>query len=175
MILLEVTSLHITIAAVFATFIVIVWLLAEFKGMKDEIKERLGINNEVIKLKLQAYERLTVFAERAGLKNLVSREAELLQNNSAASLHQAMVNALKTEYEYNTSQQLYVSTPVWNAVTKLRDQNIYVLNQLAATLPGNASAFELSKIVLEYTMTEKAELNTVVLDALKYEAKHLLQ
>lgn len=175
MILLEVTSLHITIAAVFATFIVIVWLLAEFKGMKDEIKERLGINNEVIKLKLQAYERLTVFAERAGLKNLVSREAELLQNNSAASLHLAMVNALKTEYEYNSSQQLYVSTPVWNAVTKLRDQNIYVLNQLAATLPADASAYELSKIILEYSMTEKAELNNVVLDALKYEAKHLLQ
>ena len=175
MFLLEVTAVHIAIAAAFSFFIAIAWLLAEFKGMKDEIKERLGINNDAIKLKLQAYERLTVFAERASLKNLVSRETELLQNNSAASLHQAMVAALKTEYEYNTSQQLYVSTPVWIAIGKLKDQNIYIINQLAATLPHTASAYELSKIVLEYSMTEKAELNTIVLDAIKYEAKHLLK
>ncbi|MEO6404622.1 MAG: hypothetical protein ABIY51_14690 [Ferruginibacter sp.] len=175
MVLLEVTTLHIAIAAAFAAFIAIAWLLAEFKGMKDEIKERLGINNDTIKLRLQAYERLTVYAERSGLKNLVSREAELLQNNSAASLHQAMVAALKSEYDYNASQQIYISTQVWNAVTKLRDQNIYVLNQLAATLPQNASAYELSKVILEYSMTEKAELNTLVLDALKYEVKALLK
>ena len=32
-------------------FIAIAWLLAEFRGMKDEIRERLGINNETIKVK----------------------------------------------------------------------------------------------------------------------------
>ena len=29
--------------------------------MKEQIKERMGINNETIKMRLQALERLTVF------------------------------------------------------------------------------------------------------------------
>ena len=71
--LLEIVFQDIQIAFMFVFFIAIAWLLAEFKGMKDEMKERFGINNETLKLQLQAYERLTVFADRASLKNLISR------------------------------------------------------------------------------------------------------
>ena len=60
-------------------------LLFEFRRMKEQIKERMDINNEGLKLKLQALERLTVFAERAGLKNLIGR-VETMQM-SAAGLH----------------------------------------------------------------------------------------
>jgi hypothetical protein len=171
MVLLEVTVFYLVVAGIFMFFIAIAWLLAEFKGMKDEIRERLGINNETLKLRLQAYERLTVFAERAGLKNLVSRSSINAFGESAATMHARMIDEIKEEFEYNVSQQIYVSKEVWNAVTKLKDQNIYIINQLAATLPHQAGSLELSKRILEYSMTEKAELNTIVLDALQYEAK----
>jgi hypothetical protein len=174
MFLLEVTAVGIATAATFLAFIVIAWLLAEFKGMKDEIRDRLGINNEALKLRLQAYERLTVFAERAGLKNLVSRISVENFGESAATLHSAMVEALKSEYEYNVSQQIYVSKEVWTALTKLKDQNIYIINQLAGTLPNTASSMDLSKIILEYTMTKNAELNTIVLEALNFESKKVI-
>jgi hypothetical protein len=173
MYLLAVTVFHLMMAGIFVFFIAIAWLLAEFKGMKDEIRERLGINNETLKLRLQAYERLTLFAERASLKNLVSRSAAQSLGESASAMHNRMVGELKTEYEYNVSQQIYVSKEVWNAVTKLKDQNIFIINQLAAVLPHQASSHELSKSILEYSMTEKAELNTIVLDALQYEAKKI--
>ena len=166
-------QLSITIAATFMAFIVLAWLLAEFKGMKDEIKERLGINNETIKLRLQAYERLTLYASRAGLKNLVSNAT--YQDQSAGGLHSDLIEQLKSEYDYNTTQQIYVSKEVWNAVTKLKDQNIYIINQIAGILPKNASAMDLSKSLLEYTMTDKAELNLIVLEALSFEAKKLLK
>ncbi|MBC7868481.1 MAG: hypothetical protein H7X88_13180 [Gloeobacteraceae cyanobacterium ES-bin-316] len=169
--ILAVTVFHLVFAGIFMFFIAIAWLLAEFKGMKDEIRERMGIQNETLKLRLQAYERLTVFAERAGLKNLVSRSATNAFGESAGSMHSAMVEEIKAEFDYNVSQQIYVSKEVWNAVTKLKDQNIYIINQLAATLPHQASSLELSKTILEYSMTEKAELNMIVLDALQYEAK----
>lgn len=174
MYLLEVTVYNLVFAGIFMFFIAIAWLLAEFKGMKDDIRERLGINNETIKLRLQAYERLTLFAERASLKNLVGRTAAELNGESAGTLHHKMVNELNSEYEYNVSQQIYVSKEVWNAVTKLKDQNIYIINQLAAALPNNAGGLQLSKSILEYSMTEKADLSTIVLDALQFEAKKLL-
>jgi hypothetical protein len=173
MYLLEVTAADIQIAGTFMFLIAIAWLLAEFKGMKDELKERLGINNETIKLKLQAYERLTLYAERAGLKNLVARlHAE---DMNAAQMQLNLLQTLNSEYEYNVSQQIYVSPEMWKAVTKLRDQNIFIINQIAATLPNTASATDLSKALLEYSMNNNAEINKIVLEALQYEAQKILK
>ena len=104
MYLLEVTAADIQIAGTFMFFIAIAWLLAEFKGMKDEMRERLGINNETIKLRLQAYERLTVYAERSGLKNLVSRLH--IENLSARELQITVIQTLNSEYEYNEPTNL---------------------------------------------------------------------
>ncbi|MGC4103906.1 DUF7935 family protein [Ferruginibacter sp.] len=173
MYLLEVTGTDIQIAGTFMFFIAIAWLLAEFKGMKDELKERLGMNNDTIKLRLQAYERLTLYAERAGLKNLVSRLHS--EDTSARQMQMELLQTLNSEYEYNVSQQIYVSPEMWKAITKLRDQNIFIINQIAAALPANASAMDLSKSLLEYSMTNNAELNKIVLDALKYEADKILK
>ena len=172
MILLEFKFQYVEVAVMFIYFVVIGILLFEFRNMKELIKERLDINNEGLKLKLQALERLTVFSERAGLKNMIGR-IESMQT-SAASLHVNLVNMLKSEYEYNLSQQIYVSPEVWSAVTRLKDQNIYIINQLASTLPHEAIAMDLGKRVLDYSMANNAELNVIVLDALQYEAKKVL-
>ena len=70
MYLLEVTAADVQIAGTFLFFIVIAWLLAEFNGMKEAIRERLGINNETIKLKLQATKGLRYMPKEPGLKIL---------------------------------------------------------------------------------------------------------
>jgi hypothetical protein len=127
-------------------FIAIAWLLAEFKGMKDELRERMGINNEVIKLKLQALERFTLYAERSSLKNLISRTPAA--GMTVVSLQLSLLETLRTEYEYNVSQQIYVDPKMWEAIGNLKDQNSFIINQLAATLPSDANGFELSKRIL---------------------------
>ncbi len=173
MYLLEVTAADVQIGATFMFFIVVAWLLAEFNGMKEAIRERLGINNETIKLKLQAYERLTLYAERAGLKNLVSRT--YAEQMTARDMQLTLLDTLKSEYEYNVTQQIYVSAEMWKAITKLKDQNIFVINQVAAALPVTASAMELSKSLLEYSMTSNADISKIVLEALQYEAQKILK
>ncbi len=157
----------------FISVIAFIWLLIEFKGMKEAIKEKMGINNETVKLQLQAYERLSVFAERNGLKSLVNRLQQ--GGESAAILHGAMIDSLKSEYDYNVSQQIYVTPEIWNAITKLRDQNVYVINQLAAGLQPGATCLDLAKRMIEYSLSPNAELNVIVLDAIQFEAKKLLK
>lgn len=163
---------NIILGAIFMFFISIAWLLAEFKGMKDEMKERFGINNETLKLRLQAYERLTLFAERSSLKNLVSRIVS--GGMTVVDLQLALLETIRTEYEYNVSQQIYLSPEMWKAIGNLKEQNIFIINQLAATLPTQGLAIELSKRILEYVASTNSELNTVVLSALQFEAKKLL-
>ncbi len=172
MYLLDVDATGIQIAGTFMFFIAIAWLLAEFKGMKDEIRERLGINNETIKLRLQAYERLTLYTERAALKNLVVRMHT--ENTSARDFQLALMQTLNSEYEYNVSQQIYVSPELWKAITKLRDQNIFIINQVAGTLPVSATSLDLSRALLDYASNTNAEISKIVLDALQYEAKKIL-
>ena len=160
-------------ALAFISMIAFVWLLVEFNGMKEKIKEKLGVNDEGMKLQLQAYERITVYIDRNGLKNLVNRLQQ--GGETAAMIHSAMIDSLKSEYDYNVSQQIYINPDVWNAVTKMKDQNIYVINQLAAGLPPGATGLDLSKRVIEFSMTPNAELSGVVLDAIQFEAKKILK
>lgn len=151
----------------------LVWLLSEFSGMKASIKERTGINNETIKLRLQAYERLTLLAERISLNNLISRLPHA--GISAKQMQHALVDAIKTEYEYNISQQVYVSPEAWRAVHNLKEQNIYIVNQLTVTLPFQASAMDLNKQIIDYLMSNpKASLHVIVLEALNFEAKKIM-
>ena len=63
---------------------------------------------------------------------------------------------------------------MWKAIGNLKEQNIFIINQIAATLPSQANAIELSKRILEYVASTNAELNTVVLSALQFEAKKIL-
>ena len=163
---------NIIFGAIFMFFIAIAWLLAEFKGMKDNISERLGINNEVIKLKLQALERFTLYAERSSLKNLVSRTSAA--GITVVDLQLSLLETLRSEYEYNVTQQIYISPKMWQAIGNLKDQNTFIINQLAATLPPDANGIELSKRILEYVASTESELNTTVLSALQFEAKRLL-
>ena len=138
--------------------------------LKDFLKKA---NPENKRLQLQAYERLAVFAERAGLKNLITGSD--VHGQSAAIMHGVLTENLKSEYDYNVSQQIYVSKEIWDAVTKLKDQNIYIINQLAAMLPTQANSLDLSKRILEYSMSQNSELNTIVLDAIQHEAKNVMK
>ncbi|MEO6540720.1 MAG: hypothetical protein ABIN74_07015 [Ferruginibacter sp.] len=163
---------NIILGAIFMFFIAIAWLLAEFKGMKDNIMERMGINNEVIKLKLQALERFTLYAERSSLKNLISRTSAA--GMTVVDLQLSLLDSLRSEYEYNVTQQIYIDPKMWKAIGNLKDQNTFIINQLAATLPSDANGIELSKRILEYVASTESELNTTVLNALQFEAKRLL-
>ncbi len=164
-----------TIAIVLLAVILLalVWLITEFSGMKASIKERTGINNETIKLRLQAYERLTLLAERIALQNLISKIPHA--GVTAKQMQHALVDAIKTEYEYNISQQVYVSPEAWRAVHNLKEQNIYIVNQLTTTLPFQASAMDLNKQIIDYLMNNpKASLHIIVLEALNFEAKKIM-
>ena len=150
----------------------VILLLFELKNFSKELKATSKKNDEGDRLKLQALERLTLYAERSGLKNLVERIINL--NMSAADFHYALTENLKAEYEYNLSQQIYITPEVWHAITRLKDQNIYIVNHITSNLPPEATATDLAKLIIEYSMTPNAEMNVLVLDALQFEAKKIL-
>ena len=126
-----------------------------------------------VPLQLQAYERLVVLCERIAIPNLISRVNHPLAN--ANEMQALMIENIKQEFEYNASQQIYVSKVAWDAVRNLRDQSILIINQVATVLPADAQANDLNKQLLQVMMDHQdAALHTIVLDALSYEAKRLM-
>lgn len=125
-------------------------------------------------LQLQAYERLVMLAERIALPNLVSRISQ--SGMSAKEMQLLLLESIKQEYEYNATQQIYVSPVAWEAIKNLKEQNMLIVNQVASTLPTDATGFELNKRLLEYTMTQKkGTMHNIVLEALNYEAKKIMK
>ena len=154
-------------------FLVVIWMITDLSSLKRDIKEKNVTNPETLKLRLQAYERLTLLAERISLQNLLSRVPNA--GLSSRQMQSSLVDAIKQEYDYNISQQVYVSPELWRAVNNLKEQNIYVVNQLAATMPFQASAMYLNKQIIDFLINNpKASLHNIVLEALNFEAKKIM-
>lgn len=125
-------------------------------------------------LQLQAYERLVMLAERIAIPNLVSRVNQ--PGLDARQMQLLLLENIKQEFEYNTTQQIYVSPTAWEAVKNLKDQNMLVINQVGASLPPNASGLDMNKRLMEFMMaSKKATLHEIVMEALNYEAKKMLK
>jgi hypothetical protein len=150
-----------------------IWLITEFSSIKKKMGEGASSDTETIKLRLQAYERLTMLSERIALQNIISRTGNA--GLSSRQMQASLIDAIKQEYEYNISQQIYVSPEIWKSVNNLKEQNIYVVNQLASTLPSQATGMDLNKQIVDFLINNpKASLHNIVLDAINFEAKKIM-
>lgn len=163
----------IVIILFFVLLLAFIWILTEFMAMKKDLEERKVNDPDTLKLRLQAYERITLLTERIALQNLLSRNSN--PGISCRQMQATLIDSIKQEYDYNISQQIYVSPEVWRAVNNLKEQNIYIVNQLASTLPQQASGMDLNKHIIDYLINNSnASLHNIVLDAISFEAKKIM-
>jgi hypothetical protein len=124
-------------------------------------------------LQLQAYERLMLLVDRIALPNLISRTNQGGLN--AKEMQVLLTHQIRQEFEYNVTQQIYVSAESWEAVRNLKDQNLLIVNQISSFLPPEATGQDLNRSILEMLMqSPKASLHNIVADVLSYEAKKLM-
>lgn len=146
---------------------------------RSKIKKPDGIDirdqsSGTLPLQLQAYERLILLTERIALPNLISRLNT--QGLSAQEMQSVLIQNIKHEYDYNISQQIYVTSEAWDAIRNLKEQNIHIINQVASFLPAGTSGSDLNKQMLEMIVQNpKVSLHNVVADVLSFEAKKLMK
>jgi hypothetical protein len=163
-----------TISIVISIIALLIALLSFYISKNKKPQAAVEEKYNAVPLQLQAYERLTVLCERIAIPNLISRLNHPLAN--AKEMQALLIENIKQEFEYNSSQQIYVSKVAWDAVRNLRDQSILIINQVANVLPAEAKANDLNKQLLQVMINhEDAALHTIVLDALSYEAKKLMK
>lgn len=104
--------------------------------------------NTFTPLKLQAYERIALFLERTSIPALIQSYAHAGQ--SARGFAAAATHAIKEEYSYNVSQQIYVSSQMWTLVKAIKEQHLQLLQNITASLPAEATAADLSQKLIEF-------------------------
>ncbi len=121
-------------------------------------------------LVLQAYERLITLSERIGFNKLTERLlSDILSANEQANV---FIEAIRNEYEYNLSQQIYVSDKAWQMVTDFKEQQIFIIRQLVNVIPNNAQGADLSTAMIQFiNADEQASLQSIVIETLRFEAR----
>lgn len=166
--------LKITLPALIVFFTA--WLLLRnmIRNDQDKRKQELILQNSrtVTPIRLQAYERITLFLERISLESLIVRVST--SGMTAAQLHTAMLNAIRSEFEHNLSQQIYMSTQAWEVVRNARSNMIKLINSEAEKMPADATGMTLSKQLLEKIMDMEKEPTRAAIEYLKGEISRMI-
>ncbi|MCX8485457.1 MAG: hypothetical protein ORO02_09670 [Bacteroidia bacterium] len=123
--------------------------------------------NTFTPLKLQAYERIALFLERTSIPALIQSYAQAGQ--SARGFAAAATHAIKEEYSYNVSQQIYVSTQMWTLVKAIKEQHLQLLQNITANLPADATAADLSQKLIEFLQSMEVQPQDRGLEFMKNE------
>jgi hypothetical protein len=112
-------------------------------------------------VKLQAYERLIMFLERIKPENLVMRCYQYGMQTSL--LKDVMIKNIRDEFDYNLSQQLYISEQSWAMCCKAKEETIALINAVSSSAgsktlsPTDFSAIIFEKITASLSPIEQAQ------------------
>lgn len=141
------------------------FIIKEIELKKLEIRTR-SIET-ILPARLQAYERMTLFLERIAPQNLLIR----LNNPgfTARDFQRVLLDEIRSEYNHNVSQQVYMSEEVWNQVRNAKEDLVMVINDAASTIAAEATSIELSKKIFELIMAKQVDLIGLALSELRKE------
>ncbi len=152
------------------------WILLRnmIKNDQERRKHEIVLQNSrtVTPIKLQAYERIILFLERISLESLIVRVNK--SEMTAAQLHSALLTTIRSEFEHNLSQQIYMSPNAWEVVRNARSGMIKLINSEAEKLPPNSTGMVLSKQLLEKLMELDKEPTRAAIDFVKAEAARMI-
>ena len=167
------TFLTVVIAVIIGLFVATLIYLQQKIGVAAK-----AVDKDTQLLKLQAYERLILLANRIAIPHLVSRlQQDGKSSSSLSSTDQQLllVATIKEEFEHNVTQQLYVSKTAWKAVTNFKEKNILLIHQAAATLPVGSNAGELNRLLISFLGSDPAgDMHQLVTEVLSVEVKQIL-
>jgi hypothetical protein len=123
----------------------------------------------ILPIRLQACERLVLFLDRIAVNNLIMRINRPEMN--AIQFQAALVGAIREEFEYNLSQQLYISSKAWGLVMNAKEDTIRLINTASMKVHENAPSSEMVRMLLELVLAEEKSAVDIALEEVKREIR----
>lgn len=155
--------------------IIALWLMLRNWSRNEEQRRKsefnMHLSDEVLPVRLQAYERIILFLERISPESIILRVSR--PDYSARQLQQELLTGITSEFEHNLAQQTYVSTEAWDRVKTAKNQIIQLINECAAEVKMDAKGTTLGKLILERLTELKNPPSQTAIEYLKQEVKTL--
>lgn len=166
--------LQITVPALLVFLAAFFVLRSMIRNDQDKRRQELILQNSrtITPIRLQAYERIVLFLERTSLESLLVRTNS--PGMTAQQLHSALLNNIRSEFEHNLSQQIYMTQQAWEVVKNARSNTIRFINTEFEKVRENATALDFSKQLLEQVMELEKEPTKTAIEYIKNEVARLL-
>ena len=141
---------------------------------KDQQKTRLWLiqrdNQKIaLPLRLQAYERMTLFMERIHPSQLMVRINPISTNKN--DYENYIIAHIEQEFEHNIAQQIYISDKCWTVILTAKNATVQMIRN-AAKNEKVTNADELRTFVIT-ELLEKTSPITTALSFIKNEVAEL--
>ncbi|KIA99433.1 MULTISPECIES: hypothetical protein [unclassified Flavobacterium] len=133
------------------------WLL-----QKDAQKQALP-------LRLQAYERITLYLERISLTNLLIRVAPI--SNDKNDYENLVIAQIEQEFEHNLTQQIYMSDECWTIVTTAKNATIQMIRK--ANMSDRVDSADKLREVILNDLFDKQSPSSAALGYIKREVSEM--
>jgi len=141
-------------------------------NQKNRRNEIISKNQIIITpIRLQAYERLSLFLERISLESLVMRT-----NNNKLNVKQLqteLLQIIRNEFNHNVSQQIYISLQAWEIIKNAKANTIKIITDTASTLKQESPGIELKQKLIERLIAEEKSHTKIALNYIKNEISQL--
>lgn len=116
---------------------------------------RMKNADTVLPIRLQAYERMTLFLERITPSNLLIRVSG--SGQTATDYHRMLINDIRNEYNHNLSQQIYMTEPTWEKIQSAKENVVTLINRSFHEMPDKSKGTDLAKRILETIIAQETD------------------
>lgn len=155
-------------------FLLILCYMMLSNFMENEEKRRSYFlkketQKSALPIRLQAYERLSLFLERITPDRLLVRLHS--QGMNAQQYQSLLTETIRAEFEHNLSQQIYVSDEAWKLLVDAKSATVGIINNIAKDFKADDDGMKLRKMILNKTMEMESFPTKRALRYLKAEVK----
>jgi hypothetical protein len=121
--------LSFSIPSLITGFVAYYFFLTHTKNEERKMKLSLLKENQkqALPIKLQAYERMTLFLERMNPSKLLLRVTSV--NNDKNSYTLSLLSTIEQEFEHNLAQQIYISEKCWSIIVTAKNATMQVIQK----------------------------------------------
>lgn len=132
--------------------------------MKDENERRLfelrkERQSASLPIRLQAYERMTLFLERISPASLLVRIKP--SGDDKIAYQSKLTNAIETEFEHNLAQQVYLTGDCWSVILAAKNTTMHQIRAAAAD-PSIGNSKDLQEHILKDLASKEPPSNTAL-------------
>lgn len=135
----ELTFMQFFIDNIYLLIIIITFSIIFFQRRKiiKLKKNKSNSPDRKVQAKLVAFERLVILIERIQPLNMINRLPVNNLNNS--SLKTILIKNIISEFDYNVSQQIYVSDKIWESMLLIKNKLINQISSISDSLDEDDS------------------------------------